>query len=89
MLGHAFVSNLSANIKLYKSWLSKITQLCEFPGKLLKLLLKTDLSLNEKFFEPLAKSVLISLGLTAAVSAADIKIHQKVLIPDLTILEPW
>ena len=40
-------------------------------------------------FEPLAKSVLISLGLTAAVSAADIKIHQKVLIPDLTILEPW
>ena len=89
MLGHAFVSNLSANIKFYKSWLSKITQLGGFPGKLLKLLLKIGLSLMKNVVEPLAKSVLISLGLIAAVSAADIKIHHKFSIPDLTILEPW
>ena len=43
----------------------------------------------KNIFEPLAKSVLISLGLTAAVSAADMQIHKKFPIPDLTILEPW
>ena len=40
MFSNAFVSSLSANIKLCKSWLSKITQLGGFPGKLPKLLLK-------------------------------------------------
>ena len=38
MFSHAFVSSLSANIKLCKSWLSKITQLGGFPGKLPKFL---------------------------------------------------
>ena len=88
MLGHAFVTSLSANIKLCKSWLSKLTQLGGFPGKLPKLLLKTGLSIMKNIFEPLAKSVLISLGLTA-VSAADMQIHKKFSIPDLTILAFW
>ena len=36
--------------------------------------------------QPLAKSVLIPLGLTAAASAADAGIHKKVL--DLVIIQP-
>ena len=68
---------------------AKITQPGGFPGKSLKLLLKTGLLLMKNVFEILAKSVLISIGLTAAVSAADKQIHQKFSIPDLGILEPW
>ena len=67
---------------------AKITQSGGFPGKPFKLLLKTGLLLMKNVFEPLAKSVLISIGLTAAVSAADKQIHQKFSIPNLGILEP-
>ena len=42
-------------------------------------LLKTELPLMESVITPLAKSVLIPLGLTAAASAADAGIHQKIL----------
>ena len=41
-------------------------------------LLKTGLRLIKNVIKPLAKSVLISLGLTAA-SAADAGIHKKIL----------
>ena len=51
----------------------------EFLGKLLGPLLKTGLPLIKSVITPLAKSVLISLGLTAAASAADAGIHQKIL----------
>ena len=48
-----------------------------FLGKLLGPLLKTGLPLIKNVITPLAKSVLIPLGLTA--SAADAGIHKKIL----------
>ena len=52
-----------------------------FLGKLLGSLLKTGLPLIKNVIKPLAKSVLIPLGLTAAASAADAGIHKKILGP--------
>ena len=48
-----------------------------FLAKLLGPLLKTGLPLMKSVIKPLAKSVLITLGLTAAASAADARIHKK------------
>ena len=48
-------------------------------GKLLGPLLKTRLPVIKNVIKPLAKSVLIPLGLTAAASAADAGIHIKIL----------
>ena len=48
-----------------------------FLGRLLGPLLKMGLPLIKNVIEPLAKSVLIPLGLTAATSAADAGIHKK------------
>ena len=50
-----------------------------FFGRLLGPLLKTGLPLTKNVIKPLAKSVLIPLGLTAAASAADAGIHKKIL----------
>ena len=50
-----------------------------FLGRLLDPLPKAGLPLIKNVIEPLAKSVLIPLGLTAAESAADAKIHKKSL----------
>ena len=50
-----------------------------FLGSLLCPLLKTVLQLIRNVIEPLAKSVLIPLGLTAAASAAVAGIHKKIL----------
>ena len=50
-----------------------------FLGKLLGPLLKTGLPLITSVIKPLAKSVLVPLGLTAAASAADAPIHKKIL----------
>ena len=50
-----------------------------FLGRLLGSLLKTGLPLIKNVIKPLAKSVLIPLGLTAAASAADAGIHKKIL----------
>ena len=50
-----------------------------FLGKLLGPLLRTGLPLIKSVIQPLAKSVLIPLGLTAAVSAVDAGIHKKIL----------
>ena len=51
-----------------------------FLGKLLGPLLKTGLPLMKSVITPLAKSVLIPLGLTAAAAAAaDAGIHKKIL----------
>ena len=46
-------------------------------GKFLVPLLKTGLPLMKNVLKPLAKNVLISLGLTAAASATDAAIHKK------------
>ena len=50
-----------------------------FLGRLLGPLLKTGLPLMKSTIKPLAKNVLIPLGLTAAASAADAGIHKKIL----------
>ena len=55
-------------------------------GRLLGLLLKTRLPLMKNVIKLLAKSVLISLGLTAAASAADAGIHKKILGSGTTII---
>ena len=81
-LRKAFANHLSADIKLSKTQLSKMIQSGGFLGRLLGLLLKTGLPLIKNVIKPLAKSVLIPLGLTAAVSAADAGIHKRFLEPD-------
>ena len=50
-----------------------------FLDRLLGPLLKTGLPLIKNMIKPLAKSVLIPLGLTASASAADAGIHKKIL----------
>ena len=50
-----------------------------FLGKLLGPLLRTGLPLMKRVIKPLAKGVLVPLGLTGAVSAADAGIHKKIL----------
>ena len=73
----AFENNSSIDIKLSKTQLSKMIQSGGFLGRLLGPLLKTGLPLIKNVIKPLAKSVLIPLGLTAAASAADAGIHEK------------
>ena len=68
---------LSSDIKLSKTQLSKMIQSGGFFGRLLGPLLKTGLPLIKNVIKPLAKSVLIPLGFTAAASAADSGIHKK------------
>ena len=68
-LRKAFANHLSTDIKLSKTQLSKMIQSGEFLGRLLGPLLKTGLSLIKNVIKPLAKNVLIPLGLTAAASA--------------------
>ena len=78
-LRKAFANHLSADIKLSKTQLSKMIQSGRFLGRLLGPLLKTGLPLIKNVIKPLAKSVLIPLGLTAAASAADAGIHKKII----------
>ena len=49
----------------------------EFLGRLLGPLLKTGLQLIKNVIKPLAKSILIPVGLTAVESAADAGIDKK------------
>ena len=73
----AFTNKSSTDIKLSKTQLSEMVQLGEFPSRLIGPLLKKGLLLMKNVIKPLAKSVLIPLGLTAAASAADAGIHKK------------
>ena len=66
-LRKAFANHTSADIKLSKTQLSKMIQLGGFLGRLLGPLLRTGLPLMKSVIQPLSKSVLIPLGLTAAV----------------------
>ena len=75
----AFSNNSSIGIKLSKTQLSKMIKSGGFLGRLLGPLLKTRLPLIKNLIKPLAKSVLIRLGLTAAVSPADAGTHKKIL----------
>ena len=78
-LRKVFANHISTDIKLSRNQLSKMIQLRGFLGRLLDPLLKTGLSLMESVIQPLAKSVLIPLVLTAASSAADAGIYKKIL----------
>ena len=73
----ASANHLSTDIKLSKTWLSKMIQSGGFLGRLLRPLLKTGLPLIKTVIKPLAKSVLILLGLTAASPPANAGIHKK------------
>ena len=76
---NAFSNNRSASIKLSKAQINKIIKSGGFLCRLLGPLLKTGLPLIKNVIKPLAKSVLIPLGLTAAASAADAGIRKKIL----------
>ena len=76
-LRKTFAYNPSADIKLSKTQLSKMILSGRFLGRLLGPLLKAGLPLIKNVIKPLAKSVLIPLGLTAVASAADAGIHKK------------
>ena len=78
-LRKAFSNHSSTDIKLSKTKLSKMIQSGGFLGRLPGPLLKTGLPLIKHVIKPLAKIVLIPLGLTAAASAADAVIHIKIL----------
>ena len=78
-LRKAFANYLWADTKLSKTQLSQMIQSGGFLGRLLGPLQKTGLPLIKNVIKPLAKSVLIPLGLTAAASAADGGIHKKIV----------
>ena len=76
-LRNAIENNMPTDIKLSKDQISKIIQSGGLLGKLLGPLSKTGLPLIKNIIKPLAKSVSIPLGLTAAASAADAGIQKK------------
>ena len=73
----AFSNNSSVDVKFSKTQLSKMIQSQRFLGRLLGPLLKTGIPLIKNVITPLAKRVLIPLGLTAAASAAEAVTHKK------------
>ena len=83
---NAFNNNKSTDRKFSKAQINKIIQSDRFLVKLPGPLLKTELPLIKNVIKPLAKSVLIPLGLTTAVSAADAGIHKKRLGSGATTL---
>ena len=83
---NAIENNMSTDIKLSNAQISKIIQSGGFLGTLLCPLLKTGLLLIKNVIKSLAKSVLISLGLTAAASAGDAGVQKKILASGTTSL---
>ena len=88
MHSKAFANNSSANIKLSKTQLHKTGKSGGFLSRLFWTLLKTGLSLMKNVFKPLVKSILTSLGLTAAAAAAatDAAIRKKTFGLGMTTL---
>ena len=80
-----FVRSSSATTKQSKSQLYKTGQSGGYLGKLLGPLLKTGLAVLQNILKPLAKSVLIPLGLTAA-STTNVAIHKKMFRSSKTTL---
>ena len=80
-LRKAFATQTSTDIKLSKTQLFKLIQSGGFLGRRLVPLLRTGLPLMKSAIKPLAKSVLVPLGLTAAASATDAGIHKRILGP--------
>ena len=73
-----FASHLSTDLKLQKTQLSKMIQSGGFLARLLGPLLKIGLPLMKHVIKPLAKSILIPVGLPVAASA-DVGIYKKIL----------
>ena len=67
-----FANNLSTDIRLTKTQLSLMIKSGGFLGRLLGLLLKTELPLMKNVIKPLAKSILL-----AGASTADSVAHKK------------
>ena len=76
MLHKAFANNSSVNLKLSKTQFHKIRRSRGFLGIRLRPLLKAGLPLTGNVLKPLAKNILIPLGLASA-SATDAAIHKK------------
>ena len=77
-LRKTFANNLSTDIKVSKTQISKMLQSGGFLDRLLGPLLKSRLPLMKNVIKPLVKRVLIPLiPLGSAASAADAGIHKK------------
>ena len=76
-LRKAFADKSSTDIKLSKTQIPNMIQSGGLLGRLLDPLLKAGLPLIKNVTKLQARRVLILLGLTAAVSAADAGIHKK------------
>ena len=74
-LRKAFAKHTSTDIKLPKTKLSMMIQSGGYLGRFLGPLLRTGLPLMKSVIKPLAKIVLVPLGLTTAASAADAGSH--------------
>ena len=85
-LRKVFANNSSSDIKLPKTQLSKVIQSGGFLRRRLGQLIKTGLPLMKNVIKQLANSVLISLGLPVAASAADAGIKKKIWGPGTTAL---
>ena len=85
-LREAFANNSSSDIKVSKNQLSNTLQSEGFLGRRIDPLLKPGLTLMKNLMKPLAKSVLIPIGLSAASPAADSEIHKKILRSGTTTL---
>ena len=85
-LREAFANNSSSDIKVSKNQLSNTLQSEGFLGRRIDPLLKPGLPLMKNLMKPLAKSVLIPTGLSAASPAADSEIHKKILRSGTTTL---
>ena len=87
-LRKTFANNLSTDITLSKTQLSKVIHSGKFFSRFLGPLLKTGLPLIKKVIKPFTKSVLIPLQLRAAAAAADARIHKKNLGSGKRPLDP-
>ena len=82
----AFANNFSTDIKLSKTQLHNRGQSGGFLNRLLDPLLKTKFPLIRSVLKSFAKSVLVPLGLTAAVSVIDVAIRKEIFRSGMTIL---
>ena len=85
-LHKAFANNSLINVNLSKTRPSKIMQSGGFLNRILGPLLKVGLPLMKNILKPMAKILLIPLGLTAAPSAGNVQFIKKVLEFGTTIL---
>ena len=80
-LRNAFNNNMSTDLKISKAQMSKIIQSGGFLGSLLSKLAGPLM----KVAIPLAKNVLVPLGITAAASAIDAGIQKKYMVLEIRL----